>query len=195
MSQSPTPQPQERQTNPLAIVSFVSSFFISLVGIICGHIALSQIKKSGGKGRGLALAGTIIGYVSLAASIAVATMVLVAGSLAAANIAETMEAQEQVLLEDSQSGDFGLDVTDEGQLPTGYTTEFCAALMDVANNPGDKSFFSAAAAAESPNQDVYVEISELAASEEQIAPPADMMERFQAAVMEDLQSCFDTSAG
>lgn len=195
MSQSPTPQRQGQQTNPLAIVSFVSSFFISLVGIICGHIALTQIKKSGGKGRGLALAGTIIGYVSLVTSIAIATMVLIAGSLAAANIAETMETQEQLLLEGSQSGDIGLDITEEGQLPAGYTAEFCAALMDVADNPGDKSFFAAAAKAESPNQDVYVEISELAASDEQVAPPADMMERFQTAVMADLKSCFDASNG
>ena len=31
--------------------------------IICGHIALGQIKRTGEGGHGLALAGTIIGYV------------------------------------------------------------------------------------------------------------------------------------
>jgi hypothetical protein len=40
----------------------VSAFFIALVAIITGHIALSQIKKTGEQGRGLALAGLIIGY-------------------------------------------------------------------------------------------------------------------------------------
>ena len=53
--------PNGQKTNVLAIVSLVSSFFISIVGIITGHIALSQIKKTGEKGRGLALAGVIIG--------------------------------------------------------------------------------------------------------------------------------------
>jgi hypothetical protein len=35
----------------------------ALLGIIFGHIALSQIKRNGQEGRGLAIAGTIIGYV------------------------------------------------------------------------------------------------------------------------------------
>ncbi|MES1212120.1 MAG: DUF4190 domain-containing protein, partial [Leifsonia sp.] len=58
------------RTNPLAIVSFVASlaamifwFVGSLTAIITGHIALSQIKKSGEGGHGFALAGLIIGYV------------------------------------------------------------------------------------------------------------------------------------
>lgn len=66
-SQQPyAPQQPVPPTNTLAIVAFVASFFVSLVGIICGHIALCQIKRSGERGRGLALAGTIIGYVILA---------------------------------------------------------------------------------------------------------------------------------
>ena len=52
--------------NVLSIVSLVTSIlWLSLVGIITGHIALSQIKKSGEKGHGLALWGTILGYVGL----------------------------------------------------------------------------------------------------------------------------------
>jgi hypothetical protein len=52
--------------NVLAIVSLVTSIlWISLVGIITGHLALSQIKKTGEQGRGLALAGVIVGYVGL----------------------------------------------------------------------------------------------------------------------------------
>ncbi len=52
-----------RPTNTLAIVAFVLSFFISVAGIICGHLALNQIKRTGEGGHALALAGTIIGYV------------------------------------------------------------------------------------------------------------------------------------
>ena len=59
----------EQKYNVLAIVSLVSAFFVSLVAIITGHIALSQIKRTGEKGRGLAIAGLVIGYVSIALSI------------------------------------------------------------------------------------------------------------------------------
>ena len=51
--------------NVLAIVSLVSAFFVSLAAIICGHIALNQIKKTGEKGRGLAIAGLVLGYAGL----------------------------------------------------------------------------------------------------------------------------------
>ncbi|MFC9918007.1 DUF4190 domain-containing protein [Agromyces binzhouensis] len=64
--------PAPQKTNVLAIVSLVSSFFISLVAIITGHIALSQIKKTGEQGRGLAIAGLIIGYVGLVVGIIIA---------------------------------------------------------------------------------------------------------------------------
>ena len=59
-----------RQTNGLAVASLVCSvagiFFgiTSVVGIVLGFVALSQIKKSGGAqgGHGLALAGVIVGF-------------------------------------------------------------------------------------------------------------------------------------
>src|SRR4051812_4711247 len=40
-------------TNVLAIVALVSSFFIPVAGIVCGHLALGQIKRTGENGRGL----------------------------------------------------------------------------------------------------------------------------------------------
>lgn len=61
------------RTNPLAIVSLVASIsaFVllpllgSIVGVITGHIALSQVKRTGESGRGLALTGVILGWVGL----------------------------------------------------------------------------------------------------------------------------------
>ena len=44
---------------------------MSLAAIITGHIALSQIKKTGEQGRGLAIAGLIIGYIGLVVGIIV----------------------------------------------------------------------------------------------------------------------------
>jgi Domain of unknown function (DUF4190) len=55
-----TPGPK---TNVLAIVAIILGFLVPIGGIITGHIALSQIKKTGEAGHGLALAGTIVGYV------------------------------------------------------------------------------------------------------------------------------------
>lgn len=54
-----------QRTNGLAIAALVTSFFIGVLGIILGFIAMNQIKKSGEGGRGMALAGVIIGFVSV----------------------------------------------------------------------------------------------------------------------------------
>jgi hypothetical protein len=58
------------KTNVLAIVSLVASILgLGLVGVITGHIGLNQIKTTGEQGRGLAIAGLIIGYISIAAAL------------------------------------------------------------------------------------------------------------------------------
>ena len=60
--------PQDKY-NVLAIISLVSAFFISLVAVITGHMAMSQIKKTGEKGYGLALWGLILGYLGIVVGI------------------------------------------------------------------------------------------------------------------------------
>ncbi|GGJ73258.1 DUF4190 domain-containing protein [Glutamicibacter ardleyensis] len=64
-------------TNVFAILALILGLVTGFFGIIFGHIALSQIKKTGQPGRGMALAGLIIGYVWLAFWV-----VLILGSLA-----------------------------------------------------------------------------------------------------------------
>ncbi|MFX1818385.1 DUF4190 domain-containing protein [Pseudarthrobacter sp. CC4] len=76
------PQPtMQAKTNTLAIAALISSFFVSLLGIILGHIALNQIKTTGEGGRGLAIAALVIGYLSLA--LAVVIIIVVFASAAA----------------------------------------------------------------------------------------------------------------
>ncbi|MEQ1737918.1 MAG: DUF4190 domain-containing protein [Rhodoglobus sp.] len=59
-----TPAPAAgRPTNVLAIIALVAAFVFPLAGIVIGHIALGQIKKTGESGHGLAMAGTVLGYV------------------------------------------------------------------------------------------------------------------------------------
>jgi peptidyl-prolyl cis-trans isomerase B (cyclophilin B) len=63
--QSPT-----EKYNVLAIISLVTSVIgVSLAGIICGHIGLSQIGRTGEKGRGLAIAGLVLGYLGIVAGL------------------------------------------------------------------------------------------------------------------------------
>lgn len=63
--------PPVPKTNAMAVVSLVASLcgiFVvpvvgSIVGIIFGHIAKSQLKTSGEKGDGMAVAGLVLGYI------------------------------------------------------------------------------------------------------------------------------------
>jgi hypothetical protein len=62
-------------TNGMAIAALVSALagltlscgLLAPLGIVFGHIALSQIKRTGENGRGMAIAGLVIGYLCLAA--------------------------------------------------------------------------------------------------------------------------------
>ena len=52
--------------NVLSIVAFVLAIVqINLIAIILGFIGLNQVKKTGERGRGLALAAIIIGFASI----------------------------------------------------------------------------------------------------------------------------------
>lgn len=57
--------------NTLAVVSFALSlgWIGAVAGVITGHFALAQIKRSGEQGRKLALTGVIVGYVYIALTI------------------------------------------------------------------------------------------------------------------------------
>ncbi|MEV7615485.1 DUF4190 domain-containing protein [Streptomyces sp. NPDC089799] len=67
----PGPQgyfPQPQKTNVLAVIAFVMSIVcaIPLVPIVLGLIALSQIRKGGEKGKGLAIAALVIHGLTIA---------------------------------------------------------------------------------------------------------------------------------
>lgn len=56
----------QRETNVLAIVGFIFSFFIPLVGLICSSVGYNNANKLGGSGKGLAIAGIVISTISIA---------------------------------------------------------------------------------------------------------------------------------
>ena len=68
--------------NVLAIVSLITSLVgFSLAGIITGHLSLGQLKTSGEQGHGLALAGVIIGYASIALAVIIGVIFVAAAVL------------------------------------------------------------------------------------------------------------------
>ena len=74
--QVPPPPMYAAQTSTLAIISLIGGiagwtvlpFLGSVVAVITGHMAKSEIKKGGGMitGNGMATAGLILGYIALA---------------------------------------------------------------------------------------------------------------------------------
>lgn len=84
----PPPQPKS-QTNAilalvLSLIGFATCGVTAIVGVIFGHIAMGRIKRGEEDGRGMALAGVIIGYVVIAGWILYAAVILIA-IIAAAN--------------------------------------------------------------------------------------------------------------
>lgn len=79
--QYPNYLPGSGPTSGMAIASLVCSLLgIGLVGVILGHIALSQIKASNGytQGKGLAIAGLVIGYLQIAAFVLIILFIVIA---------------------------------------------------------------------------------------------------------------------
>ena len=68
-AQQPAAYPQDRW-NGMAIAGFVCSFLFSIVGLVLSIIGYNQTKKTGEKGKELALAGIIISGLSIVMIIA-----------------------------------------------------------------------------------------------------------------------------
>ena len=81
------PFPPAPRTSTLAIISLIGGitgftvlpFLGSLVAIITGHMAQSEIKKSAGMvtGKGMAIAGLIMGYLVLAGGICALCLIII----------------------------------------------------------------------------------------------------------------------
>ncbi len=103
----------QTKTNTLAIVGFILSFFLGIVGSIICIVALSKIKKTGEKGKGFAIAGIIIGIVPFVVVVALGLIfalvvwpdvqVNLMGQTACANV-DYMGDYESVGLKENESG-------------------------------------------------------------------------------------------
>lgn len=67
------------RTNTLAILSLIFAFVFPLIGVILGHVARSQIRRTGEQGVGLTFAALIIGYIAIGAVLLVLILSAVVG--------------------------------------------------------------------------------------------------------------------
>ncbi|WP_309068310.1 DUF4190 domain-containing protein [Microbacterium sp.] len=189
--------PSSERTNTLSIVALVGGFFIGLLGVIAGAIALRQIKKSGERGRGLAIGGIVVGSLNMLAGI-IAIVLVVVAFMAAASAAESLSEQPQSSVsepatapeEDGATGTDGatpsaelcaavteLTSIDQSEL-TGGSAEAMAALEALAAAPGD-------------NQETYGQIVDLMG--DPMSVPAEDQQQlytdFATALQEDAMAC------
>ena len=83
---APAPVPgAEQRTNTVAIVAIVLGFVFPIGGIIAGSVALAQVKRTGEKGRGLAIGGIVAGAVMMVLSIIVGIALFLLFTLGAAS--------------------------------------------------------------------------------------------------------------
>ena len=80
-----------RPTNGMAIASLICAFLFAPLGIIFGHISLSQIKRTGEDGHGLAIAGLVISYLITIAGIFVMIGVILFAIVFARSVNEHLD--------------------------------------------------------------------------------------------------------
>lgn len=146
----PVGAPYAPRTNTLAIVSLVTGFCCSIAAVITGHIALGQIRRTGEAGRGLAITGLVLGYVSLGfAALMLVIALFFTAALGAvitgfANSASSVGSVEPPVL-DEASGQTGAAYLDDGYLMVGtgatvvdlYIDPMCPYCGQFDNANGD----------------------------------------------------------
>ena len=73
----PVPLRPPPTTNGLAVASLVCAFLFFPLGIVFGHVSLSQIKRTREDGRGLAIAGLVISYVAAVVTVVAVVLTVV----------------------------------------------------------------------------------------------------------------------
>ena len=153
--------PQARGTNGLAIAGFVLGLLWlcgvgSILGIVFGFVALSQIKRNPGQGgRGLAVAGIVLGIVTLVTSIVIVVFV---ADRAEDVLEEEPGERDDVTLVDCRQSAGGiavaeLEITNDSSRTSAY-------LITIAFSAGGETVESGATGASSvaPGETVTAEV-------------------------------------
>lgn len=144
---APPPYPQSAsasgpaagRTEPFAIVSLVVALagwvlcllpVTGIVAVVFGHLARSRTKRNGTKGRGMALAGVIVGYVQIVVGvIAIVTLIVVV----VISINDTSDAHDR-------ARDLGHEiqkVAARDEIPTQSTEAVQRAIRESGLDPDD----------------------------------------------------------
>ncbi len=75
-------------TNGMAVASLVTSLTLpfmvpvlgSIIAVVFGHVGLSQIQKTGAGGKGMAIAGLVLGYLGLAVAVVLISVIVAAAT-------------------------------------------------------------------------------------------------------------------
>ncbi|RYQ12146.1 peptidyl-prolyl cis-trans isomerase [Bifidobacterium pseudolongum subsp. globosum] len=113
-AQQPAYYPQDRW-NGMAIAGFVCSFFFSIVGLVLSIIGYNQTKKTGEKGKELALAGIIISGLSIVMTVVMIIAFVAIGVSVAGVALEELDTTSTSAVCDPYS-----DVCDDATVQTGY---------------------------------------------------------------------------
>ncbi len=113
-AQQPAAYPQDRW-NGMAIAGFVCSFIFSIVGLVLSIIGYNQTKKTGEKGKELALAGIIISGLSIVMTIVMIIACVVIGVSVAGVALDEIDATRN-----SYACDPYDEVCDDIKVKTGY---------------------------------------------------------------------------
>jgi type IV pilus assembly protein PilA len=147
----------EAKTSGKAVASLILSFFSwcfipGVIAVVLGHIAYSEIKKSAGqlKGKGVAIAGLILGY----GGIAMIPFILIVAAIAIPNLLRARAAANeasavgslrtlnvaQVTYASTYNTGFSPDITSLGSPPAGAPTDgHASGLIDDVLAKGQKS--------------------------------------------------------
>ena len=113
-AQQPASYPQDRW-NGMAIAGFVCSFIFSIAGLVLSIIGYNQTKKTGEKGKELALAGIIISGLSIVMTIVMIIAFVVIGVSVAGVALDEIDATRN-----SYACDPYDEVCDDIKVQTGY---------------------------------------------------------------------------
>lgn len=112
-----------KKTSGLAVAALVLSFFIPIVGLILGIVALSSIKKNGDSGKGLATAAIILSSIFMILSLAILGSVVYSIQKAAkesgVNGVNISDGNISVQGKDGDSASFGTNA----KMPDGFPSD------------------------------------------------------------------------
>ncbi|MGM0928256.1 MAG: DUF4190 domain-containing protein [Actinomycetota bacterium] len=188
----------EPKYNLFSLISFISAFFLSVPAVVMGHMALSEIKKTGERGRGLALAGLILGYLGTLAGLALTVLLIVVA------LASPTSSEFGVLNSKAPSGtpQTAPAPTEAKDLPSPtaegtVSAHFCdvmAGMNASEQAPEDMlNSYKRLGEVDSPNQQVYAEFYTFVANSQDATPdPAELqtiLDKVQVASVSDSHAC------